>query len=73
MEMAEAQGVSAQSLLANGIVDYVVPENPDAADEPAAFCTRLAETLEQTLAYLTTLNSRDIISARYRRYRRLGL
>lgn len=73
MEMAEAQGVSSESLLANGIVDYVVPESPDAADEPAAFCKRLATTLEQTLAHLTTLNSRDIISARYRRYRRLGL
>jgi acetyl-CoA carboxylase carboxyl transferase subunit beta len=73
MEMAEAQGVSSQALLANGIVDHVVPELPDAADEPAEFCARLAVALEQTLAHLSTIDSRDILSARYRRYRRLGL
>jgi acetyl-CoA carboxylase beta subunit len=73
MEMAEAQGVSSQALLANKIVDHVVPEQPDAADEPAEFCTRLATTLEQALAHLSTTDTETLLNARYDRYRRLGL
>lgn len=73
MEMAEAQGVSSEALLANKIVDHVVPELPDAADEPAEFCVRLAATLEQTLAHLATIDTVTLLSARYARYRELGL
>ena len=73
MEMAEAQGVSSEALLANGIVDHVVPELPDAADEPAAFCARLAASLEQTLAHLGNTQISQLLEARYDRYRRLGL
>lgn len=73
MEMAEAQGVSSEALLANGIVDHVVAEMPDAADEPAEFCTRLAAALEQTLAHLSRIDSASLLDARYLRYRRLGL
>jgi acetyl-CoA carboxylase carboxyl transferase subunit beta len=73
MEMAEAQGVSSEALLANKIVDHVVPEMPDAAQEPEAFCKRLAISLEQTLAHLCETDTTTLLAARYGRYRRLGL
>ena len=41
-EMAAAQGVRSLDLLRDGVVDRVVAEHPDAADEPAAFLERLA-------------------------------
>ena len=44
--MAEAQGVRSLDLLRAGIVDRVVAEHPDAADEPAAYLERLARVLE---------------------------
>jgi acyl-CoA carboxylase subunit beta len=44
-EMAAAQGVRAGDLMRAGIVDRIVDERPDAADEPAAFCLRLGRTL----------------------------
>ena len=36
-ELAAAQGVRSADLLRNGIVDVIVPEHPDAADEPIEF------------------------------------
>ena len=48
-EMAEAQGVRSLDLLRAGIVDRVVAEHPDAADEPAAYLERLARVLELEL------------------------
>ena len=41
-EMAAQQGVRAADLRAHGIVDYVIPEFPNAAMEPEAFCVRVA-------------------------------
>ena len=35
-ELAAAQGIRSADLLRNGIVDAIVPEHPDAADEPMA-------------------------------------
>ena len=37
-EMAAGQGIRSFDLLTGGIVDRVIPEFPDAADEPAPFC-----------------------------------
>jgi len=51
-EMARAQQVRALDLLARGIVDRVVAELPDAADEPEAFCQRVGAVLEHELAAL---------------------
>jgi acetyl-CoA carboxylase carboxyl transferase subunit beta len=47
--MAEAQGVAATELLRNGIVDRIIPECPDAADEAEPFCIRVAAVLEEEL------------------------
>src|SRR6476661_5196692 len=51
-EMARAQHVRALDLRDRGIVDRIVAELPDAADEPEAFCRRLGAVLEHELAAL---------------------
>ncbi|WP_395690150.1 carboxyl transferase domain-containing protein [Nocardioides sp.] len=53
-EMARAQRVRALDLQRLGIVDRVVAELPDAADEPEAFCQRVGAVLEHELAALLT-------------------
>jgi len=51
-EMARAQKVRALDLRERGIVDRIVAELPDAADEPEAFCQRVGAVLEHELAAL---------------------
>lgn len=51
-EMARAQQVRATDLLAAGIIDRIIPESPDAADEPEAFCRRVGEVLAAELSAL---------------------
>ncbi len=63
-EMARAQHVRAQDLHARGIVDRIVPEHPDAADEAEEFCRRVGEVLEHELA---TLFHADVAALRPRR------
>ena len=41
-EMARSQGVAARDLQASGLVDVIVPELPDAADEPVDFVNAIA-------------------------------
>ena len=48
-ELSAAQGIRSVDLLASGIVDVVVPEHPDAADEPVEFCTRLSVAIAAEL------------------------
>jgi acetyl-CoA carboxylase carboxyl transferase beta subunit len=72
-EMATAQGVRSLDLLRNGIVDLVVPERPDAADEPESFLRRVCAVLEHELLGLLTLDADERFASRQSRYRRLGL
>src|SRR5690349_11768235 len=51
-EMARSQRVRALDLRDRGIVDRIVAELPDAADEPEAFCQRVGAVLEHELADL---------------------
>ena len=51
-EMARSQQVRAIDLHARGIVDLIVAERPDAADEAEAFCQRVGRVLEHELAVL---------------------
>ena len=51
-EMARAQQVRAIDLHRRGIVDRIVPERPDAAEEPEDFCRRVGAVLEHELAGL---------------------
>ena len=51
-EMARAQQVRALDLHDRGIVDRIVAEQPDAADEPEEFCQRVGAVLEHELGAL---------------------
>jgi acetyl-CoA carboxylase beta subunit/acetyl-CoA carboxylase alpha subunit len=71
-EMAAAQGVRATDLWRAGIVDRVVPERPDAADEPLEFCRRLGRVLGEELAGLLGRDDGERFRSRLHRYRHLG-
>jgi acetyl-CoA carboxylase carboxyl transferase subunit beta len=51
-EMARAQQVRALDLRARGVVDRIIAERPDAADEPEDFCRRVGAVLEHELSAL---------------------
>lgn len=71
-QVAGTQGVRAQDLRRDGVVDLVVAERPDAADEPEAFLARLAGAVEYELARLVAADPADRLAARTHRYRHLG-
>ncbi|HJY25474.1 MAG TPA: acetyl-CoA carboxyl transferase, partial [Actinomycetes bacterium] len=72
-QMAADQGVRSLDLLRSGIVDRIVAERPDAANEPADFCARVGQVLAYELITLLGLDSADRLEQRRLRYRRLGL
>jgi acetyl-CoA carboxylase carboxyl transferase subunit beta len=72
-ELAAAQGIRSADLLRSGIVDAIVPERPDAADEPLAFTQRLSATIANELHALCAVPHSDRLTARLARYRRIGL
>lgn len=71
--MAEAQGIRARDLLRNGIVDGVIPEQPDATEEPKEFVKRVGAAVARELAELADEPAGERYSRRIDRYRRLGL
>ncbi len=72
-ELSAAQGIRAADLLRNGIVDAIVAEQPDAADEPEAFTARLSATIAGELHRLRTVPDAERIGMRLHRYRLIGL
>ncbi len=72
-ELAAAQGVRSADLLRNGIVDAVVGEHPDAADEPLEFTDRLSATIAAELHLLRDVPAESRLQRRLDRYRRIGL
>ncbi|MGH3597186.1 MAG: carboxyl transferase domain-containing protein [Mycobacterium sp.] len=72
-ELAAAQGIRSADLLASGIVDVVVPEYPDAADEPVEFTNRLSDAIAAELYALRGMPDGERMTARLRRYRDIGL
>ncbi|MEU1962048.1 carboxyl transferase domain-containing protein [Nocardia sp. NPDC019304] len=72
-ELAAAQRISAADLLEDGVVDRIVPEHPDAADEPVDFARRMVAAIARELADLRALPEPELRAARHARYRRLGL
>jgi acetyl-CoA carboxylase alpha subunit len=64
--LARSQKVRSLDLLEAGIVDVVVPELPDAAEEPEAFCRRLGEVLQRELAWLRRQDVRGLKATRAR-------
>lgn len=71
-EMAEQQRVRSTDLLEDGIVDRLVSEHPDAADEPEAFLGRVGRLLESEILGLLDRPPEPRLAARIERYRRLG-
>jgi len=67
-EMAERQHIGAGELLRRGIVDTVVPELPDAADEPVAFLRRAGAVLRGELDALLSTDERSRLQTRRERY-----
>jgi len=73
LEVAERQGVSVVVLWSHGIVDRIIPEFPDAADEGEAFLRRVGAVLEAELGALLRSEPSARYRERRRRYRTLGL
>ncbi|MFI6215473.1 carboxyl transferase domain-containing protein [Nocardia brasiliensis] len=72
-ELARAQRIRAADLHADGVVDRIVPEFPDAADEPVDFARRMVAAIATELAHLCTRPPAELRATRHHRYRRLGL
>ncbi len=72
-ELSAAQGIRSADLLRDGIVDAIVPEHPDAADEPQQFAARLSAAIAAELYQLRTLPAAQRLGMRLNRYRRIGL
>ena len=72
-ELAAAQGIRSADLLQSGIVDAIVPEHPDAADEPVEFSRRLSRAIAAEIQVLRGMPDAERLDARLRRYRRIGL
>ena len=72
-ELAAAQGIRSVDLLVSGIVDAVVPEHPDAADEPVEFCQRLSRAIAAEVHALRALPAGERLARRLQRYRDIGL
>ncbi|HMY09962.1 MAG TPA: carboxyl transferase domain-containing protein, partial [Marmoricola sp.] len=62
-EMARSQHVRSSDLQAIGLVDQIIPELPDAADEPEDFCLRVGRVVAHELAVLAT-TPRETLRAR---------
>jgi len=67
-EMARAQKVRALDLFAVGVVDRIVEELPDAADEAEAFCRRLGAVLEHELSALFGSDPAAAVAVRAKRF-----
>ncbi|BBY81963.1 acetyl-CoA carboxyl transferase [Mycolicibacterium pulveris] len=72
-ELAAAQGIRSADLLRHGIVDAIVPERMDAADEPVEFTQRLSATIANELHTLRSIPDAERLNTRLRRYRNIGL
>jgi acetyl-CoA carboxylase carboxyl transferase beta subunit len=72
-ELAAAQGIRSADLLRSGIVDVIVPEHPDAADEPVEFSQRLSHAIAAEVHALRGMPDAERLAARLQRYRRIGL
>lgn len=72
-ELSAAQGIRSADLKAHGIVDVIVAEHPDAADEPIDFAKRMSRAIAVELDALRRVPAEQRMAARLQRYRRIGL
>jgi acetyl-CoA carboxylase carboxyl transferase subunit beta len=71
-EVAEAQGAGSAALVRDGIADRIIPEHPDAADEPDAFMRRVGAAIEEEISNLQAADATQRLAARAARYRPAG-
>ncbi|MBN9644668.1 carboxyl transferase domain-containing protein [Corynebacterium mendelii] len=71
-EMMEKQKVSAPTLKECGVVDTLIAEYPDAADEPEAFAARVLDCIHDTLVQLHTHPETTGREHRFARYEKLA-
>lgn len=71
-DLANAQGIRAKDLLASGIVDRVIPETHPANDAEG-FCRALADAVRDALMEAMSIERRERLDDRRRKYRNLGL
>ncbi|TKV57739.1 acetyl-CoA carboxyl transferase [Nakamurella flava] len=71
-ELAARQRIRSRDLLADGIVDRIVSERPDAADDPEQFFERLSHVLRYELARLLRADAEQRMAERSARFTRLG-
>jgi acetyl-CoA carboxylase carboxyl transferase subunit beta len=71
-DVAAAQGVRSLDLLRDGIIDRIIAEHDDAADEPDDFCRRTGQVLQFELVRLLEDDPAARRTARHHRYRSLG-
>jgi acetyl-CoA carboxylase carboxyl transferase subunit beta len=71
-EMAARQGIRSLDLCRAGIVDLVIPELPDAAEEPRQFCERTGAALHRALSELIGQDADMRRIARGKRFNRVG-
>lgn len=71
-ELADAQAIRAVDLARLGVVDAIVAERPDAADEPAAFVARVASAVNAELRALPHQHPVRRLAERCERYRRIS-
>ena len=72
-QAAAALRLTAEDLLAFGLIDGIIPEPPGGANEdPAAAADCLRRHLRDRLAALSTLNAHELIEHRYAKFRKMG-
>ncbi len=73
-EAAEAMRITAPDLLELGIIDDVIPEPEGGAHaDPQTAYRRVGDSIEQTLIELEALTTRELLAARYAKFRALGV
>lgn len=72
-DMAASQNVGASRLAQAGIVDRLVNEYPDAAEEPRQFIERISEAIEYELWQLLSQSHETRMHTRTARYRSIGV
>ena len=68
-EVSAGLGITATALRDVGIVDRIIPELDDAADEPRAFCERVGYEIQRALVTLREIPPSQRLLTRLTRYR----
>lgn len=70
--MSASQGVNVSALHANGLIEHIVDERPDAALEAREFCRRMGRAIEYELSLVAATGVEELLARRLLKYRNLG-